>query len=105
MINMHPALDDVIDLCKAQQAVITKYEQFIDKVFNINIIEEDTVDYNPRSHYADCYKRIIIPQTSIMLKLNSESAREWDILKANMKLPDLNYYISKVQKVKDIKDE
>lgn len=94
---MDRCLDTILELCSAQQAVIKRYEEYIDRLVGISPIEEDHIQQSPISLVSDCYKVYTVPEVTFMLKMSPEVMREWNMLKANLALPDLETYLSKIK--------
>lgn len=80
------------ELCKYQQSVIQKYEEYIKKYIHSEIKTEDLPDpKDPRDQV--CYRRITIPQATIMLSCEPYVLREWQWLKHEHPLISPDYFI------------
>lgn len=83
-----------LELCKYQQDIIKQYEEYIEKHIHAKILEEDCSRKSIFDLDEVIAKRIIIPETNIMMLCESYVIKEWNWLKAQTPLIAPDYFIN-----------
>ena len=84
----------LIELCKYQQHIINTYKDYIER--NIHekikeeIIDKNRIDLDGWGHY----KKISIPQVTFMIDCSEDILKEWEFIKHETPLIDLNLFLS-----------
>jgi hypothetical protein len=82
-----------LELCKYQQEIIKQYEEYIEKHIVAKILETDIPESGLFGPKEVVYKRITIPESTIVMRCDPYVVREWDYLKAQTPLIDPNYFL------------
>lgn len=84
----------LIELCKYQQHIINTYKDYIER--NIHekikeeIIDKKRIDLDGWGHYT----KISIPQVTFMVDCSEDILKEWEFIKHEVPLIDLNFFVS-----------
>lgn len=92
-----------LELCKYQQDIIKQYEEYIEKHIVAKILETDTPEpvlFGPKE---SLYKRITIPESTIVMRCDPYVVREWNYLKAQTPLIHPDYFLNIAYKEREEK--
>jgi hypothetical protein len=82
-----------LELCKYQQEIIKQYEEYIEKHIHAKILEADIPSHDLFGPREITYRRITIPETTLMIKCDPYILKEWNWLKAQTPLISPNYFL------------
>lgn len=93
-----------IELCKYQQNIIKMYQEYIEKQLHQHIVEEDTRVNDPFTLTSSVYKKITIPETTLVMSCSPACAFEWKWLKETTPLISPDYFIAMAHKEREEKN-
>lgn len=84
----------LLELCSYQQEILQKYEEYIEQQIISKILEEDFDSdwHNPMGQ--GCFKRITIPQSTLMIKCDPSTLKAWEWLKFQRPAFEPEFYIN-----------
>lgn len=88
---------NLIEYCKYQHSIIKKYEEYIEKYIHAEIKTENVPDHLDPMGIVQ-FKRITIPQVTIMLKCDKGVLRQWEWLKFENPVLSPAYFIKMAYK-------
>ena len=91
--NIPVTFSQLLEICNYQQAILDKYEEFIEQNIVNKILEEDFDSdwHNPMRR--GCFKRITIPQSTFMLRCDPSTLKAWEWLKFQRPVFEPEVYI------------
>lgn len=91
--NIPVTFSQLLEICNYQQAILDKYEEFIEQNIVNKILEEDFDSdwHNPMGR--GCFKRITIPQSTFILRCDSSILKAWKLLQYDRPVFEEDYFI------------
>ena len=92
--NIPVTFSQLLEICNYQQAILDKYEEFIEQNIVNKILEEDFDGdtWNPMGRA--CFKRITITQSTFMLRCDPSTLKAWEWLKSQRPAFESELYIN-----------
>lgn len=92
-----------LELCKYQQDIIDKYEEFIEKLLHMTIEENVKVEKDPFALQTFVVRHVTIPETRLIAKCSPACRCEWEYLKAYTPRVSPDYFIEMAYKEREEK--
>lgn len=87
-----------LELCKYQQDIIERYEEFIEQFLKVTLTEKVDFHQDPLTLQEVVFREVTIPQTRMIAHCSPACRFEWEYLKSTSPRVSPDYFIEMTYK-------